>query len=637
MNINVKLLRLQIFICIPLFLSSFLIFTSCNNSEDVTTLFDSEIRLGTGVKLMKVTSIGTQLPNGQQLGVFISEDSPSPTVSYNQNLLYTADGAGGLSGTTQYFPETSHGIKISAYHPYTSESSDQYIFSVLADQNSDKNIYASDLLYCEEFTQARTNAVINISLSHKLSQITYELIPGLGSPDLTGAKVSVMNAYTAIEFNRRTGVLGSVSLKQEVKLNEGGGIVVPQTIPAGTKLIKITLKNGREMFYTTESEISLDSGKNHKFKLQINISEAIGVDTEVGEWEEGGSTVGNPYTEIAKGKAGLLSWIVTDDGILTISGTDKMPSYENESAPWHAYRHMIKSIILEEGVASVGKRAFSDYASVKDVVIPQSVDSIHTSAFAGCNGLTSIVLPEGLKIIDVQAFRNCTSLENIVFPSTLKTILDEAFEGCSALKDFILPDGLESIWWDAFANCTSLTHVTIPKTMQTPIMYSNNYFIGCTNLLSINVSPDNPRFNSKDGVFFNQDVSLLAFPAGKGGNYVVPGTVTIIERNAFYGCVNLTGITLPDGLEYIRPCAFKGCMNLTEIVIPRSVTSINVDAFAYCSRLEKVTIMATTPPSLNVGESFRLDTDVLYVPQGSLSAYKANADWSAAFSDIREL
>lgn len=310
MDSKLTLRKLQFIICAFLIVPM-VIFTSCSSSdEDSIVPNGAQIRFGTGVDLLKATSIGKQLPKGQQVGIFISEDAASPTVTYDQNLAYIADGEGGLSGVTQYYP-ISNGVKISAYHPYSSQENDQYVFSVSTDQSTDAGVYASDLLYCGEFSQARTDGVIKILLSHKLSQITYELNAGQGSPELEGAQVTVMNVNTAVEFNRKTGALGTTSAKGEIKLNTGGGIIIPQTIPAGTKLLKITLKDGREMFYTTETETTLGSNQNHKFKLKINQNNAIGGETEVGDWDESGVTPGDANEE-ASDK--LLPLSIEDNG-----------------------------------------------------------------------------------------------------------------------------------------------------------------------------------------------------------------------------------------------------------------------------------------------------------------------------------
>lgn len=80
-------------------------------------------------------------------------------------------------------------------------------------------------------------------------------------------------------------------------------------------------------------------------------------------------------------------------------------------------------------------------------------------------------------------------------------------------------------------------------------------------------------------------------------------------------------ITIPNGV-------FFGCTSLSNVTIPNSVTYISYDAFNNTPLLKEVHVQSATPPSLG-GHNFSgaLDGGTIYVPQGSLSAYKAAAGW----------
>ena len=66
--------------------------------------------------------------------------------------------------------------------------------------------------------------------------------------------------------------------------------------------------------------------------------------------------------------------------------------------------------------------------------------------------------------------------------------------------------------------------------------------------------------------------------------------VTSIERNAFANCDNLTKLTIPNSVISIKHSAFSGCYSLTSITIPDSVTSIEGWTFHSCQRLKNITI-----------------------------------------------
>ena len=83
-----------------------------------------------------------------------------------------------------------------------------------------------------------------------------------------------------------------------------------------------------------------------------------------------------------------LTWELTDDGTLTISGTGPMTDYTNsQKAPWYSYCSDITSAVVEEGVTSIGNRAFRDCSSLTGISLPDSVTSI------GAVSYTHLTLP----------------------------------------------------------------------------------------------------------------------------------------------------------------------------------------------------------------------------------------------------
>ena len=82
---------------------------------------------------------------------------------------------------------------------------------------------------------------------------------------------------------------------------------------------------------------------------------------------------------------------------------------------------------------------------------------------------------------------------------------------------------------------------------------------------------------------------VLVEYTGKGGDAVIPDSVTSIGEKAFWVCSNLTSITIPNSVTSIGEGAFSGCSSLTSITIPDSVTSIGYSAFDNCTNLENFT------------------------------------------------
>ena len=123
-----------------------------------------------------------------------------------------------------------------------------------------------------------------------------------------------------------------------------------------------------------------------------------------------------------------LLGILSDDGTLTISGTD-MPDFYEFEAPWHSYsqRNKIRKVIIEDGVTNIGNYAFSLCSNMTSVTIPKSVTRIGYCAFKYCKDLTSITISNSVTSIGEGAFSspNITSITS--YASTPPIIVKNCF------------------------------------------------------------------------------------------------------------------------------------------------------------------------------------------------------------------
>ena len=120
---------------------------------------------------------------------------------------------------------------------------------------------------------------------------------------------------------------------------------------------------------------------------------------------------------------GNLTWKLDADGTLNISGTGAMKDYDSDSNPSPIYNNSdVKEVVIEDGVTSIGNKAFDSCSSLTSITIPNSVTSIKAATFYGCTSLTSITIPDSVTSIGESAFSNCSSLQTISLSckSTLK-------------------------------------------------------------------------------------------------------------------------------------------------------------------------------------------------------------------------
>ena len=265
----------------------------------------------------------------------------------------------------------------------------------------------------------------------------------------------------------------------------------------------------------------------------------------------GGTTV----DVIGSGNCGAnganVTWKLTSDGTLTISGTGKMADSMWNGSLWYDLRSQVKKAVIEDGVTSIGYSAFGTCSALTSVTIPNSVTSIGRGAFYCCTSLRSVTIPNGVTAIDESLFYNCTSLTSVT-----------------------IPNSVTSIGYHAFSGCTSLTSVTIPDSV-TSIGYGAFYWSGA----AVSVVSENKNYCSEDGVLYNKQKTVLLYGGACKGTFKIPNSVTSIGDSAFDNCDALTSVTIPNSVTSIGYHAFSGCTSLTSVTIPDSVTSIGYGAF----------------------------------------------------------
>ena len=293
------------------------------------------------------------------------------------------------------------------------------------------------------------------------------------------------------------------------------------------------------------------------------------------------------YADVQTGKCGdnVTYSLDTETGVLTISGTGKMTAFSRfDDSPFYQNSN-IKSVIIGNGVTSIGDYVFEGCENLTSVTIPNTVISIGDDAFDCCTSLTNVTIPDRVTSIGNEAFYYCKSLTSVTIPDSVTSIGSYAFCGCKSLTSVSIGNGVTNIYSFAFVDCTSLTSVTIPDSVTSIGSYA---FDGCTSLTSITI-PDSVT-SIGDRAFYNC-TSLTSV--------TIPNSVTSIRDSTFKNCTSLTSVTIPDSVTSIDNYAFYSCWDLTSVTIPDSVTNIGDDAFGNCTSLTSVTI----PDSVtNIGD-----------------------------------
>ena len=312
-----------------------------------------------------------------------------------------------------------------------------------------------------------------------------------------------------------------------------------------------------------------------------------------------------------------VTWKLTSDGTLTISGTGDMADFElldtkrwwlGTNTPWCGIRQSIERIKIDNGVTSIGIGAFFDCFNLNEicfgenleeirgnafydcialakVAIPDSVTSIGDLAFCAC-GLTEVTIPGNVASMGQGVFASCKNLTDVVIQYGIRNIPTSTFFGCSSLTNVTIPESVTSIGDDAFGNCKSLLQLTIPRSVED---IASQVFSGCNAFL--NVDSGNRHYRSVDGALYDKSQTILYY-AGRilTGKYNVPAGVKIVGDFAFSGKEYLTEVIIPEDVTHIGGYAFSECSNLKNVVIPKSVTKLPHCVFYRCGQLTSVTI-----------------------------------------------
>ncbi len=284
-----------------------------------------------------------------------------------------------------------------------------------------------------------------------------------------------------------------------------------------------------------------------------------------------------------------ITWeLDSSTGTLTFSGSGEMYGYygDGSTPPWD-YESKVKTVIIEEGITTIGSRAFIGFYNLTNVTIPNSVTIIDDNAFYKCTKLTNIIIPEGVRQIGEYAFSNCSNLTSITLPESLLWIDTDAFAKCTALTDVNYLGTLED--WYGIGIAEGNGNLYVVDITSLPSKNFTWEFDEETATLTITGSGEIVDFRYEDDwggyycgtrpwediiendvkhVVINEGITSIgayAFAYSNSLETVTMSSVKTISTDAFCSCVNLKAVTTSNSLKVIGDDAFYKCDKLTYI------------------------------------------------------------------------
>ena len=239
----------------------------------------------------------------------------------------------------------------------------------------------------------------------------------------------------------------------------------------------------------------------------------------------------------------------------------------------------VSYVTIAEGTYGIASYALYGTPAVDSFIVADSVKIIGDYAFAECT-MNSVVIGAGVEIIGEGAFENSGNLTAVILGSvdpelpiikysSLRTIESYAFRNCSSLNEIVIPDTVKSIGSHAFRGSGIYDNAS-------GVVYAGNWIVDYTDSLSGDVSVAEGTVGIANYAFY-QCMTMTSID--------MPNSVRTIGRAAFYECSKLKTVAFPQTLEAIEDYTFYRCDRLKGITLPPALRSIGRSAFYKCGTI----------------------------------------------------
>lgn len=567
-----------------------------------------------------------------------------------------------------YYKDISTNVDLYAFYPYAEPASvSSYTFEVQKDQSTAETVSrlagyeASDFLWAKATDIAPSESAIRMTLTHRMAGAHVVLTEGTGFEeagdfDLIDKKVLVTNTTRKATINLSDGSVAPVGDAQATGIvmcpqTDGSfrGIVVPQSVAAGTHLFKITI-DGMTYSFKKDVDFTYEAGKVSKFTIKINRKQHNGeyelelVEADIVAWTEDLNQhdgEARQYYCVNVKEPGTLGRLIKADGKnpmkiknLKVSGTisdedfyfmrDSMAILEavnlKESRvmdvkcskitiPGHNDEYGKSTIFATREAGTydnvIPDDAFKGKKSLYYFTFPEKINQIGYSAFSKSSISGALIIPDDVTHIWSNAFQG-TNISSLVLAPGVEIIADNSFSECLTLTGTLtLPEALRYLGYQAFRRCPFTGNLIFPNRLEyigQQCFYDGATFTGNLTIPE-NVSILYPEtfWSTKKpftGTLNLANVQVLAqgcfYNCMFSGELIVPEGVTEIPAKCFYNTSGkLSSVVLPGTIKVIGEDAFRNQSRLTNINLPEGLISIHDQAFKDCRTLSNLGLPST--------------------------------------------
>lgn len=278
------------------------------------------------------------------------------------------------------------------------------------------------------------------------------------------------------------------------------------------------------------------------------------------------------------------------------------------------------TVVMPDSVLDIGERAFYGCSNITGIEFSDNLENIGRSAFNGCLSVETLNLPTArLTEIGSYAFGDMDSIKEVVIPDCVQTIGAGLLRKCDSLEKVVLSDNIENLngtdgiysgGIGIFEECVNLKEVELPENLK---VIGNNAFHGCKNMTGVFIVPETVT-EIGWGAFYGAGFSAIVLHEG----------IEKIESSVFGTFANLDWdsdyiLDWPDKVTTIEESMFED----TNVVVDLPDTIIRIE-----SQAEVCPIDDKLPSNLEeLGSWYPItfkNTEVLKLPR-SLKSIANNA------------
>lgn len=257
---------------------------------------------------------------------------------------------------------------------------------------------------------------------------------------------------------------------------------------------------------------------------------------------------------------------------------------DGDGMPYFGFHAQLETFILPRGITTIGyeETGFSESDMLKKVVLPNGLKTVF--GFNSCPNLADIVLPESVETIESFAFAGCNAISSLRIPASVREMDGSCFADCSIPSFEVEKDNTNYTSIDGVVFSKDLT-----KLVAFPSAYPNKHYVvpNTTKVIGFAAFMDS-HIESIDLPEGLTTIGEWAFEGSDIRRIDIPNSVDSVGELAFRNCLNFEQVRLSENLDSLPPQLFSGCMNLRDLDVPPKVKTISYSAIAWCDNLENL-------------------------------------------------